>query len=160
MRILICGLALVVFGCGMSPVLHHDSPQRTNLDVNKVEGNVPHCDFEIKTQGLCGSLTWDHTPVVLQDAPYTLQFWKKGVAIANKGPFVEPQGKVTTDIFMPSMGHGGHGKVSCEESTSTPGVYAAKNVIFIMGGEWRVRIFIKGSPLGDDQAYVSVTLPE
>ncbi|MBU6154334.1 MAG: hypothetical protein KGP28_08545 [Bdellovibrionales bacterium] len=153
------GLALV--SCGVSPLLHHESPNREpqsepdsqNQDASAPAGPRVSCDFWFLSQNLCASLTWVRKPTSEEPGEFSLSFWNKNQnsdqTVTHSAPLAD---KVFVKLWMPDMGHGSSPVTTNQafDSNGTPriGVFRSTGVFFIMGGKWEIIVQLKDASGG------------
>lgn len=101
--------------------------------------------------------TFNMTPVIGQEVPLVLE--AKDPATHQS---VELADALEVILWMPSMGHGSaptHIERSFDSTGNIiPGVYNVRNVQFIMGGEWEVRVVLTTSDGAKETQSFKVTL--
>ena len=144
--------------CGVSPLLHHESPNREpqsetgsqNQDASDPAGPRVGCDFLFPSQSLCASITWVKKSTAEEPGEFLLSFWSKDQNPSQPITYSNPDAhKVFVKLWMPDMGHGSS-PVSTNQATEangTPktGVFRSTGVFFIMGGKWEIIVQLKDS---------------
>jgi hypothetical protein len=157
--LLVLGLsASAIVSCGVSPILHHESPNREpqgeadpqNQDSSDSSGPRVSCDFSFPSQGLCASLAWVKKPTAEEPGEFLLSFWDKNQNSGQPLVFSNPDAhKVFVKLWMPDMGHGSSPVTTNQavESNGSPktGVFRSTGVFFIMGGKWEIVVQLKDS---------------
>jgi hypothetical protein len=142
--------------CGVSPLLHHESPNREPQSETEAENqdtsdsSVPRvsCDFLFKSQNLCATLAWVKKPSAEQPGEFLLSFWSKDQNPNQAPSYSNPDAaKVFVKLWMPDMGHGSS-PVTTAQSVSAngapeSGVFRSTGVFFIMGGKWEIIVQLK-----------------
>ncbi len=128
--------------------------QGTVTDTEDAKPEARSCDLRFPAHGLCASLVWKKAPAKNVDSPFTLSFWKEanGPASAN----VKIDDALAVELWMDSMGHGS-APVEIAENTKTSN-YDITRVMFIMAGDWSVRVTI-GSGAEKERAALYLLVP-
>lgn len=171
----------VLSACGESPLLHHETAKNAaeaetknfNEKSNPGTGG-DDCPLSFSHVGLCASLEWvqladlrgnataDATGTD-QEREFILRFWEKGKGNSQTGPYVDPSQKVSVKLWMPSMGHGSAPvKIDHHKSASRQdeiGVFDVTQVVFIMSGNWEIRIQLKQDQKMIDEAIHPIAIP-
>jgi hypothetical protein len=150
--------AIAVVSCGVSPILHHETPNREpqsesdsqNQDTSDPAGPKMSCDFAFPSQNLCASLTWVKKATAEEPGEFLLSFWNRsqnqGQAVTLSNPDAD---KVFVKLWMPDMGHGSSPVVTNRDvdSNGAPktGVFRSTGVFFVMGGKWEIMVQLKDS---------------
>ncbi len=153
--------AIAVVSCGVSPILHHESPNREpqsetgseGQDASDSAGPRMNCDFSFPAQNLCASLEWVRRSTAEEPGEFLLKFWNKdqnpNQALTLSNPNAE---RVFVKLWMPDMGHGSSPVTTSQavESNGSPktGVYRASSVFFIMGGKWEIIVELRDASGG------------
>lgn len=93
------------------------------------------------SSGLTVETTWISGPVTGGESRLRLQFRET----ANGQP-TTPEESIRVELWMPSMGHGSRQTqvvaITDAAGTVMPGAYEVRQVYFIMGGDWEVRVHL------------------
>lgn len=171
-------------GCEASPLLNHkrastpvpsqSSPPTGDAkdgrggsspkDPGTSPSNPPQgsdCPLKFPKAGYCAELTWDQPPTDQDPASFMLRFWDSAKATRN-GPYSDPNGTAFVMLWMPSMGHGSarvtlvHSKDSGGQDV--PGVFEGSNAIFIMPGDWDVRVQLRQGTSVREEAILKIKI--
>lgn len=115
-------------------------------------GTPEKCELFLKTERLCTKISWTVKP---KNSTETGSFNFKFYVQENPEKLIEPRGNAFVELWMPSMGHGSS-PVTVEKISE--GLYRAKNVFFIMPGEWEIRIQVRDGKNVTDQISQKFTL--
>jgi hypothetical protein len=159
LTLVLSGLALV--SCGVSPLLHHDTPNRepqSEPDSQSQDSDTSaeprqKCDFLFSAQNLCASLAWVKKSSAEEPGEFLLSFWSKdqnpNQAVVLSNPDAD---RVFVKLWMPDMGHGSSPVTTSQalESNGSPriGVFRATGVFFVMGGKWEIVVQLKDASGG------------
>jgi YtkA-like len=104
--------------------------------------------------GHCAALDWETAP---SDSDFGSFLFKTFRPNAGDGSPIEVDldGTATVVLWMPGMGHGSS-PVTVERLDV--GTYRARNVFFVMKGDWEVRIQLKDGNEIKDQAIIPISL--
>jgi hypothetical protein len=124
----------------------------TDTDGNKAE--TRSCDLRFPAHGLCASVVWRKAPAKNVDSPFSLSFWREasGPASAN----VKITDGLAVELWMDSMGHGSAPVEIAENSAASS--YEVTRVMFIMAGDWSVRVTL-GSGAQKERAALYLLVP-
>ncbi len=153
--------ALLILGCGYSPLLRHTVAGETGLFNQE---NLTACAFRFTTQNLCAAFT-EHSAMNADgetEISYHLRFWNQSTGDSRSGPFIDPVGTVAVKLWMASMNHGST-RVSVsplvdENSVRQIGYFLAKPIHFVMGGPWEIWVQLKNGSQVTDQAKIDVVV--
>jgi|GEM_PF-1438619 len=151
-----------VTSCGVSPLLHHESPNREpqsepadpdsqNQDTDGTDAARASCDLWFSSQNLCATLTWVKKPTADEPGEFLLGFWSKGQDSNSGGQalvYSNPDAaKVFVKLWMPDMGHGSSPVTTAQatQANGSPrtGFFRASQVFFVMGGKWEIIVQLK-----------------
>ncbi len=149
---------LAVVSCGVSPILHHESPNREpqgeadseGQDSSDSAGPRLSCDFSFPSQNLCASLSWVKKSTAEEPGEFLLSFWNKEQNPNQTIVFSNPNAeRVFVKLWMPDMGHGSSPVTTAQavevNGSLKTGVFRSTGVFFIMGGKWEIIVQLKDS---------------
>lgn len=153
----------VLSGCGVSPILHHQSAVPPNSNTpNHLDSTAPAipCPISFSGAGLCADLTWDQTPSTHGANSFTVRFWSSA-DLANPVTYIDPPHRITARIWMPSMAHGSSAIVVTHllqenMQTPVPGVYLGSRVYFAMPGDWDLHLELRSDEKVVEDAILSI----
>lgn len=153
--------ALLVLGCGYSPLLRHTVAGEAGLFNQE---NLAECTFRFTTQNLCAAFT-EHSTTNSDgetDTEYHLRFWDPSTGDSVNGPFIDPQGTVAMKLWMASMNHGSTrvtvSPLLNDVGTRQVGYFLAKPIHFVMGGPWEIWVQLKNGSQVTDQAKIDIVV--
>lgn len=105
--------------------------------------------------GHCVSFVWEILPKDNSKGSFLFKTYRSNTADGT--PVLEDltAGAMSVVLWMPSMGHGSS-PVAVERLDV--GTYRAKDVFFVMKGEWEIRFQLKDGNEVKDQAIISIAL--
>lgn len=166
-------LLLAAPGCGRSPLMPLDESKAVTTREPAVRTATPEtspganpgstpgaspeaaaCPIAFPKSGLCASLAWDGEIAGDDENSFTLKFWDKTSGSAA-GPYKDAPGDVAAMLWMPSMGHGSAPVIVTPQGS---GVYLGTRVLFVMPGEWDLRLQIKKNSQLFEQAVLPLKI--
>jgi hypothetical protein len=145
-------VAAILFSAGCARPKFSSPSLGSNSGSEKQEHSA--CDVKFSVSGDCVSFVWETVPASVKDyGSFLFKIYR-----LNKGDgsmvLVEASGTVVVQLWMPSMGHGSS-PVTVEHLDV--GTYRAKQVLFIMPGQWEIRFQIVNEHGQVDQAIQTLT---
>ena len=101
----------------------------------------------------CVSYAWEKMPKDSETGSFLFKTFRQNAA--DGSPVLEDLGTMAVVLWMPSMGHGSS-PVTVERLDV--GTYRAKNVFFVMKGEWDIRFQVKDGSDVKDEAIIPIVL--
>jgi hypothetical protein len=104
-------------------------------------------------------LSWEIGPAISSESVLRI-VWMNGV---DHSP-IDLSRNFNVVLWMPSMGHGSVPthieQVVDSGGQALSGVYLVKNIQFIMGGDWEVRVILEGHDGVEETQIVFINLPD
>lgn len=140
----------LIFSCAQPKYV-----EDTNLiglrDTNEKPGT---CNYTFKSSGLCLSYVWESQPNTSEYSQLVFKIYR--LSNFDATPIeIDPANLPKVVLWMPSMGHG---STPTEVERLDVGAYRAKNVFFIMPGEWDIHFRFTNDVGTQDEATISLTL--
>lgn len=122
-------LSFLLAGCGDSPFL--DDSKSDNQAQKNIEDLQAKLFF--KKNNLRLDFYWSQAPVIADESKILL------ILVNELGTPADPEGKLSSKIWMPSMGHGSY---PISVTRLRTGVYELSEIFFTMEGYWDIHFQI------------------
>ncbi len=146
-------MATVVFGLIGCAEPKYETVQQTPSGNTSQSQKVTDCEIRFQASGHCLLWQWENLPTSTQVGSIIFKVVRSNALDDSPIP-VDLNSVPTLVLWMPSMGHGS--SPTTVEQVDT-GSYRAKNVFFIMPGEWEMRFQVKDGSTVQDEALVTLT---
>jgi len=119
---------------------------RSSPIVSEATGSKASCSVVFSNSGLCLSWYWENKPTERQAGQLVFKTYRLS-SLDESALEVDLESLPSVILWMPSMGHG---STPTQTLRIDQGTYRARNVFFIMPGEWEIRFQVrKGSDVLD-----------
>lgn len=143
----------VVLGLGGCAEPKYESVQQAPAGNTSQSQKVTDCEVRFQTSGYCLLWQWEKMPTSSQVGSVIFKVVRANALDDSPLP-VNLDSIPNLVLWMPSMGHGSSPTVVEQVDT---GSYRAKNVFFIMPGEWELKFQVKEGSTVQDEAVVTLT---
>lgn len=148
-------LAFTVFvfflGCAQPKYIQSSDK---NENVEKAQETALDCNYTFSKSGLCLNWYWELKPTSSKMGSLIFKTFR--LNSFDLTPIeVDLAETPQVILWMPSMGHG---STPTQTERLDVGTYRAKNVFFIMPGEWDIEIQIKNGTEVTDESVVSLEI--
>lgn len=144
-------ITLFVFGCAKPNYQDPKASPNNNPPTPDVKPpKPPVCELFFTQKRLCVDFNWKQKNEGEQLGIIELKFY----AQETPQTYVDPDLNIAVVLWMPSMGHG---STPTEVVKIKTGEYEAREVYFIMPGEWEIRIQLKKNKEVVDQVAKAIT---
>lgn len=112
------------------------------------------CNLQFQKSGICLDWKWEKVPTETEMGTLYFKTYRKNM-LDGSAVLLDQTVTPAVVLWMPSMNHG-----SSPVSTSREdiGTYRAKDVFFIMPGEWEIKFQLKDETQVIDEAIFSLTI--
>lgn len=131
----------------------YETVQQTPAGNTSQSQKVTDCEVRFQNSGYCLLWQWEKMPTSTQVGSVIFKVVRANTLDDSPMP-VDLNSAPSLLLWMPSMGHGS--SPSTVEQVDT-GSYRAKNVFFIMPGEWELKFQVKEGSTVQDEAVVTLT---
>ncbi len=139
-------IPLLTVSCANPDYIDTRTEATADSDSHGQEGSgSPPCTVQFPHKNICAEVIWSAPPNSTTYNEFTLKF-DQPVAFND----------LVVLLWMPSMGHGS-APVQIEALSATS--YRIHRVVFVMPGDWEIRIYLKRESLDMDQAFISLVVP-
>lgn len=142
------GILILLAGCADPTYL----PSNTNSAQNQQQ--EASCALAFKNSGVCIDWKWEKMPTESEMGTFYFKTYRKNT-VDGSAILFDQASVPHILLWMPSMNHGSSPVSTGQEDTGT---YRAKNVFFIMPGEWEIKFQIKEGNQVVDEAIVTLTI--
>jgi hypothetical protein len=115
---------------------------------------VGSCLLQFKNSSICIDWKWEKMPTESEMGTFYFKTYRKNI-VDGSAVLVDQSSVPQVVLWMPSMNHGSSPVFTSQEDTGT---YRAKNVFFIMPGEWEIKFQIKEGNQVVDEAIATLTI--
>lgn len=142
-------LVIGFFGCAEP---RYETTQPTSSGNTSQIQKVTDCESRFQNSGYCLLWQWEKMPTSTQVGSLNFKVVRANALDDSPIP-VDLTSVPALVLWMPSMGHGSSS--TTVEKVDT-GSYRAKNVFFIMPGEWELRFQVKDGNTVQDETVVTL----
>lgn len=146
-------LTLLVVGLAGCAEPKYETVQQTPAGNTSQSQKVADCEVRFQNSGYCLLWQWEQMPTSTQVGSVIFKVVRANALDDSPVP-VDLNSVPALILWMPSMGHGSS-PTNVEQVDA--GSYRAKNVFFIMPGEWELKFQMKDGSTVQDEAVVTLT---
>ena len=140
-----------LFACAEPKYIIAQETKRENAFQSQ---KATECELRFRNSGYCLLWQWEKMPTSTEPGSLTFKIVRANALDDSPVP-VNLDLAPALVLWMPSMGHGSIPTIVEQIDTGT---YRAKNVFFIMPGDWELRFQIKDGSTIHDEAVVSLII--
>lgn len=143
-------LFLCVVGCAEPK---YENVQQVPIENNPQTQKVTDCVVRFRSLGYCVLWQWERIPTANEVGSAVFKVVRSNALDDSPIP-IDIESVPALVLWMPSMGHGSS---PTKVEQIDIGSYRAKNVFFIMPGEWELRFQLKEGSTVKDEAVANLT---
>lgn len=145
--LIIFSCSFVLFACAEPKYIQKNGTDQTNSQQSQSD-----CSVKFTVSQLCLSWQWEKRPSAQEAGQLVFKTYR--LNSYDRSPIMIDLSEVPqTLLWMPSMGHG---STPTQTERIDVGTYRAKNVFFVMPGEWDLHFQIKNGTTVLDEAIDSL----
>jgi len=148
---LLTSFLILTTGCTEAKYVQYPE---TGLDSKSVQEKKVDCELTFSKSQLCLIWYWEKRPTSREQGQLVFKTYRLNLMDETPIEIDMPQMPELL-LWMPSMGHG---STPTQTERIDIGTYRAKNVFFVMPGEWELKFQIKSGTEILDEAIALITL--
>lgn len=138
----------VLAGCVDPKYLPAESAQ------NVLQHGAATCSLQFQKSGVCIDWKWEKLPTETEMGALYFKTYRKNT-VDGSAVLLDQAVTPAVALWMPSMNHGSSPVSTWREDIGT---YRAKDVFFIMPGDWEIKFQLKDDTQVIDEAVVPLTI--
>lgn len=146
-RIILIFSLIVLSACAEPKYIRETAPSNPESSQQSAD-----CQLRFSASGLCLSWKWEQIPKSNTKGVLLFKIYRAN-AVDGSIVMVDPEYDPKVVLWMPSMGHGSTPTVVTREDVGT---YRAREVFFVMPGEWEIKFQEKVEDKIRDEAVVRI----
>jgi hypothetical protein len=151
-RLLFAGFAVLFLSSCAEP--KYEKVYQAAPNAQLVSEKVSDCATKFQKSGYCLTWAWETQPTSSASGALTFKIVRSNVLDDTAVP-VDPDFMPSLLLWMPSMGHGS--SPTTVERVDV-GSFRAKNVFFVMPGQWQLKFQIKNGQTLEDEVVIDITI--
>lgn len=145
------GVVFFAIGCAQPKYLNAD---QTGSRQSSPQESKSVCANQFQNSGTCLTWAWEKEPTQNEAGSFLFKTYRLNSADQTAIEMDMPAVPLVV-LWMPSMGHGSS---PTQVERLDVGTYRAKNVFFVMPGEWEIKFQIKQGNAVSDESIVPVDI--